>query len=498
MATVSSINIDVPLQQDDGVTRRQVAPSVMSHPPPPNAGHAHIVHRDGKRRGKPDPAAPPDPAKPHLKAASGVHSKGGHKTAEKQLKQNSDSTFGEKQESVMDDEDDTTELLKQDDAHTANLENVVNKNDTFTLIKQSSVLNLPSPDVQDKLKAAEKLLELAEPDCDQGESSSAASKTSKASPCLNSSGCSEPQQRRQQHKGPTQEHQNKFKVTTPRPLPQPPVESVTVERNRRSKKSPDVTATSTLVTSSKDGILPLPQDRLLSARERRRLRQSQESISHTDASAVRRASYDVTSTKSEHVNVPVTRSASYSITQTNSKDKLMEQRSDEDECSSSTSSTERSEGDCKERKIESSDMQDLVHMMTQTLRMEVKDGGGDKSAFDSTSSLPEFKLNRKYRDTLVLHGKARGEAEDLSLSKIPKGSTSGPAKIRRAIEKLRTDVVKGLGVKLLDEVLEILEEEEDETKRELCLRDHMGDEKYQAYAVMVRQLKFFEDMAFKA
>lgn len=74
------------------------------------------------------------------------------------------------------------------------------------------------------------------------------------------------------------------------------------------------------------------------------------------------------------------------------------------------------------RKIESSDMQDLVHMMTQTLRMEVKDGGGDKSAFDSTSSLPEFKLNRKYRDTLVLHGKARGEAEDLSLSKIPKGS----------------------------------------------------------------------------
>lgn len=29
-------------------------------------------------------------------------------------------------------------------------------------------------------------------------------------------------------------------------------------------------------------------------------------------------------------------------------------------------------------------------------------------------------------------------------------------------------MVKGLGVKLLDEVLEILEEEEDETKREVC------------------------------
>lgn len=47
-----------------------------------------------------------------------------------------------------------------------------------------------------------------------------------------------------------------------------------------------------------------------------------------------------------------------------------------------------------------------------------------------------------------------------------KGSTSGPAKIRRAIEHLRTDVVKGLGVKLLDRVLEIMEVEDD-TKREV-------------------------------
>lgn len=48
----------------------------------------------------------------------------------------------------------------------------------------------------------------------------------------------------------------------------------------------------------------------------------------------------------------------------------------------------------------------------------------------------------------------------------PEGSTSGPAKMRRAIEQLRTDVVKGLGVKLLDRVLEIMEME-DETKREV-------------------------------
>lgn len=47
-----------------------------------------------------------------------------------------------------------------------------------------------------------------------------------------------------------------------------------------------------------------------------------------------------------------------------------------------------------------------------------------------------------------------------------KGSPSGPAKIRRAIEQLRTDVMKGLGVKLLDKVLEIMEEDDD-TKREV-------------------------------
>ncbi|KAK5872737.1 hypothetical protein PBY51_013411 [Eleginops maclovinus] len=179
------------------------------------------------------------------------------------------------------------------------------------------------------------------------------------------------------------------------------------------------------------------------------------------------------------------------------QDKLPEQRSDEDECSSSTSSTERLEGDCRERKTDSSDMQDLVHMMTQTLGMDIGDGviEVDKGGFSSTS-LPEFKLNRKYRDTLVLHGKAREDAENLSLGEIPIGSSSGPAKIRRAIEQLRTDVVKGLGVKLLDRVLEIMEVEDD-TKRELCLRDQMGDEKYQAYAVMVRQLKFFEDIAIR-
>ncbi len=54
--------------------------------------------------------------------------------------------------------------------------------------------------------------------------------------------------------------------------------------------------------------------------------------------------------------------------------------------------------------------------------MDIGDGVSevDKGRFGSTA-LPEFKLNRKYRDTLVLHGKAREEAENLSLGEIPIG-----------------------------------------------------------------------------
>uniref|UniRef100_A0A8B9GW46 Serine/threonine-protein kinase Nek4 n=1 Tax=Astyanax mexicanus TaxID=7994 RepID=A0A8B9GW46_ASTMX len=166
-------------------------------------------------------------------------------------------------------------------------------------------------------------------------------------------------------------------------------------------------------------------------------------------------------------------------------------RSDEEECSSSTSSTERSEGEYREGKNESSEMQDLVQMMTQTLRMDFRDVSQSNSTL-----LPEFKLNRKYRDTLMLHGKACDGEVDFHIKDFPSDDSSGPAKIRRAVEHLRTDVVKGLGVKLLDKVLEIMQEE-DEEKREVLLRQQMGEEKYKTYAVMVRQLKFFEDVAFK-
>ncbi|KAM4588782.1 serine/threonine-protein kinase Nek4 isoform 3-T3 [Odontesthes bonariensis] len=535
MATVSNIDIDIPLQQGDDVMKRQGhrPHSVMSNHGPTSETVTDYVYKGGKGQGKPDPSPPPSPVKPPLKAVSGVSSRGGEEgtapsgstdiqpQARPNPGDNPFSIFGDKQVSNMECKDDTMELLKEADAQNPNLENIGvvlevntgNKNDTLNSIEQTPTQHTQTSDIQDSLETTEKLLESPVLEPVQGESSSVATKRDQASPGRSPSCLSEPsalQQHTGKHKRQTQGDQNK--VAASRPLPQPPVESLAVEEKKKrrkatgSKKAKE-TAASTSVHCSKDESLP-PQDRPLSARERRRLRQSQESVSQPGVCASRRGSYDVTPAKAEYYAVPVTRSASYSITEPSSKvdtrlggfsqqDKLLEQRSDEDECSSSTSSTERSEGDCKEsRKTESCDMHDLVHMMTQTLRMDAGDAGPEleKGRFNSTT-LPEFKLNRKYRDTLVLHGKAREDAENLSLCEIPIASTSGPAKIRRAIEHLRTDVVKGLGVKLLDKVLEIMEEE-DETKRELCLRDQMGD-KYQAYAVMVRQLKFFEDVAFK-
>ncbi|XP_059185217.1 serine/threonine-protein kinase Nek4 isoform X2 [Centropristis striata] len=548
LATISNINIDVQLQEDEDLLNRPVQgpQSAESRHCASNEPVTHTVCKDSKRRGKPDPSPPPSPVKPPLKSGSGVGSRGvderrssnGLLDINPQAMPHARDTFsvcGEKQMSDVNIKDDTMELLKEADMQNPKLEveredtfsvrerrstqknnkadiglvveeNMNDKSDTVTLLKGAPTTHHTS-DIQESLESTEKLLQPFPPTPEpvEEESSLPASRPDLTNPGQTSLHFSSEPSLSHHHRGrdirQTNGGQDKSKVAAARPLPPPPVDIVHVERRKRSRRSKEdknagVATTSTSVSSSKDGFLLLPQDRPLSARERRRLRQSQESVIQPGVS-VRRASYDVTSNTDEHYHAPVTRSVSESITETDYKDKLPEQRSDEDECSSSTSSTERSEGDCTERKTESRDMQDLVHMMTQTLRMDT--GGGvseqEKSRFGS-SALPEFKLNRKYRDTLVLHGKAQEEAENLSLGEIPIGSTSGPAKLRRAIENLRTDVVKGLGVKLLDKVLEIMDVEDD-TKRELCLRDQMGDENYQAYAVMVRQLKFFEDIAIK-
>lgn len=43
----------------------------------------------------------------------------------------------------------------------------------------------------------------------------------------------------------------------------------------------------------------------------------------------------------------------------------------------------------------------------------------------------------------------------------------GSEKIRRLVEVLRADVIQGLGIQLLEQVYDLLEEEEDELEREV-------------------------------
>ncbi|KAH0516328.1 Serine/threonine-protein kinase Nek4 [Microtus ochrogaster] len=139
-------------------------------------------------------------------------------------------------------------------------------------------------------------------------------------------------------------------------------------------------------------------------------------------------------------------------------------------------------------KSHTNEMSDLVQLMTQTLKLDSKESCEDLPVLNP---VPEFRLHGKYRDTLVLHGKVAEDAE-LHCKELPSAVIPGSEKIRRIVEVLRADVIQGLGIHLLEQVYDLLDEEEDELEREARLREHMGD-KYTTYSVKARQLKFFEE-----
>ncbi|XP_072576982.1 serine/threonine-protein kinase Nek4 isoform X10 [Vulpes vulpes] len=202
------------------------------------------------------------------------------------------------------------------------------------------------------------------------------------------------------------------------------------------------------------------KDRPLSARERRRLKQSQEEMFPSGPS-VRRSLSASGPGNSQEEGQPTPApwlSSDCSVAQ---ERKLIRCLS-EDELSSSTSSTDKSDGDSKDRKCHTNEMSDLVQLMTQTLKLESKESCEDLLVPDPVS---EFKLHRKYRDTLILHGKVVEEAEDLHFKQLPSAVMPGSEKIRRIVEVLRADVIQGLGIQLLEQVYDLLEEE-DELQRE--------------------------------
>ncbi|XP_028906517.1 serine/threonine-protein kinase Nek4 isoform X4 [Ornithorhynchus anatinus] len=306
-------------------------------------------------------------------------------------------------------------------------------------------------------------------------------------------------QRRQKEREQSEElmEHRQFSAVPPRPLPSlpPPIVSKTnVKSPLRDAKTHDTEATG---SGNKE-------DRPLSARERRRLKQSQEELlpSAFLDPTVRRASQSAAEgTKLQATNHPGTArqsSPDSGLTQ----EKVTVQDPSDDELSS-TSSTDKSDIDSSERRGHTSEMNDLVQLMTQTLKMDSKESREIPPIPNPTS---EFKLHKKYRDTLILHGKVTEDSEELKFKHLSPGQPNGRCmpvrgknlsivpgseKIRRMVEVLRADVVQGLGVKLLEKVYDLMEED-DELKREVCLREHMG-EKYTNYCMKARQLKFFEE-----
>uniref|UniRef100_A0A8C8VUX0 Serine/threonine-protein kinase Nek4 n=1 Tax=Peromyscus maniculatus bairdii TaxID=230844 RepID=A0A8C8VUX0_PERMB len=286
-----------------------------------------------------------------------------------------------------------------------------------------------------------------------------------------------------------------FQESPPRLLPSPPavgkVDTIATKQNDENQGRPVAES----VDSSRISSTSSSKDRPLSARERRRLKQSREETLPSGPSVRRTPSAaEPVKPQEEDQPVPARRfSPDCNITQVHHthlrdmEEKRLIHGLSEDEFSSSTSSTDKSDGDSREGKSHTNEMSDLVQLMTQTLKLDSKESCEDLLVLNPVS---EFRLHRKYRDTLVLHGKAAEEAE-LHCEELPSAIISGSEKIRRIVEVLRADVIQGLGVQLLEQVYDILEEE-DELEREARLREHMGD-KYTAYSVKARQLKFFEE-----
>ncbi|XP_051529009.1 serine/threonine-protein kinase Nek4-like isoform X2 [Myxocyprinus asiaticus] len=514
LATISNIDIEVQPQDQEQMLKK-AKPSY----PKPNSHHNNKPPSVSKRREREEKEDPSAPQTHPTKQVLGVGKAEDNTTANGLISQSSAvSIFADRPKYLkenktpdgsMELKDDTMKLLQEaaidDVLHTPfelhrNAETktvsqrasaAVDENHSISILEVAAGSSVEES--EESLDSTEKLLKpvpvvlMEEPNLD----SSADHCIAVLQPSSSSSEPSMSRQRRQRKKEKSLDDQNRVKAV-PRPLPpllEDVLSGISGQKANSEKNKPTSLSSSTKNPAEE-------QNRPLSARERRRLKQLEEN-SRQQACAVRRVPYDVPSLGSKQKDqLDCPRPASTSM-ETKKERKSLWRHSDEEECSSSTSSTERSEGDYQERKCETNEMQDLVQMMTQTLHMDARDVSYEPDGPKGHSTpLPEFRLNRKYRDTLMLHGKAREGRGDLQISDFPLDDSTGPAKIRRVIEHLRTDVVKGLGVKLLDRVLDIMQKE-DEDKREHLLQQQMGEEKYKLYAVKVRQLQFFEDVAFK-
>ncbi|XP_066101345.1 serine/threonine-protein kinase Nek4 isoform X2 [Saccopteryx bilineata] len=284
-----------------------------------------------------------------------------------------------------------------------------------------------------------------------------------------------------------QKPKDQFQEAPPQLLPSlPTIGKVDVISTQNDAENQSRVVTES-VSSSRSSEMSSSKDRPLSARERRRLKQSQEEMFPLGPS-VRRASLSAGGPGKPQEESQPTPARWLSSDQSFAQKRKLTHCFSEEELSSSTSSTDKSDGDSREGKGHSSEMSDLVQLMTQTLKLDSKETCEDLPVPEPVS---EFKLHQKYQDTLILHGKVAEQAEEFHFKELPLGIMPGSEKIRRVVEILRADVVRGLGLQLLEQVYDILEED-DELEREVHLQEHMR-EKYTTYSVKARQLKFFEE-----
>ncbi|XP_037654028.1 serine/threonine-protein kinase Nek4 isoform X4 [Choloepus didactylus] len=252
-----------------------------------------------------------------------------------------------------------------------------------------------------------------------------------------------------------------FQEVPSRLLPSLPTVGKTDFTSIRKDAENQSTAVTGSVSSSRNSEVSSSKDRPLSARERRRLKQSQEEMFPAGPAEKRDSVSAARLGKPQEEGRPVSARQFSSDCSAVQEKKLIHCLS-EDEISSSTSSTDKSDGESREGKSHTNEMSDLVQLMTQTLKLDSKESCEDLPVLNPVS---EFKIHRKYRDTLILHGKVAEEAAEIHFKELPSAIVPGSEKIRRIVEVLRADVIQGLGVQLLEQVYDLLEEE-DELERE--------------------------------
>ncbi|EHH16303.1 hypothetical protein EGK_11567, partial [Macaca mulatta] len=254
-----------------------------------------------------------------------------------------------------------------------------------------------------------------------------------------------------------------FQESPPRVLPSHPIVGKVDITSIQKEAENQCRVVTGSVSSSRSSAMSSSKDRPLSARERRRLKQSQEEMSSSGPS-VRKASLSVAGQgkpQEEDQSMPARRlSSDCSVTQ---ERKLIHCLS-EDELSSSTSSTDKSDGDCREGIPTDKIINGLWHML------ELKSQKDCEFSPDLPMACPQAKSFVFCLEfVVVICGSVRSACRSLLghfKAELPKAIMPGSEKIRRLVEVLRADIIRGLGVQLLEQVYDLLEEE-DEFEREV-------------------------------